>query len=83
MERQFKNRSEQIEWYAKQRGWEPLTEEDKVALDDAVRMITNLDQGIMRYLIDTHIFIWRAREKWKLTPDVLALIDDYGKQYDE
>lgn len=43
MERQFKNRSEQIEWYAQQRGWEPLTEEDKVALDDAVRMITNLD----------------------------------------
>ena len=42
-ERRFKNRSEQIEWYAKQRGWEPLTEEDIAALDDAVRMITNLD----------------------------------------
>ena len=41
--RQFKDRFEQIEWYAKQRGWEPLTEEDKEALDDAVRMITNLD----------------------------------------
>jgi hypothetical protein len=41
--RKFKTRSEQIEWYAKQRGWEPLTEEDKAALDDAVRMITNLD----------------------------------------
>jgi len=31
----------------------------------------------MRYLIDTHIFIWQARERWKLTPDVLAIIDDY------
>jgi hypothetical protein len=41
--RKFNNRSEQIEWYAQQRGWEPLTEEDKAALDDAVRMITNLD----------------------------------------
>ena len=43
MERQFKTRSEQIEWYAQQRGWEPLTDEYKAALDDAVRMITNLD----------------------------------------
>lgn len=42
-ERKFKNRSEQIEWFAKQRGWGPLTEEDIEALDDAVRMITNLD----------------------------------------
>lgn len=42
-EMKFKNRFEQIEWYAKQRGWEPLTEEDIEALDDAVRMITNLD----------------------------------------
>ena len=42
-EMKFKNRFEQIEWYAQQRGWEPLTEEDKAALDDAVRMITNLD----------------------------------------
>jgi hypothetical protein len=41
--RKFNNRSEQIEWYAQQRGWEPLTEEDKAALDDAVRIITNLD----------------------------------------
>jgi hypothetical protein len=41
--RRFKNRSEQIDWYAEQRGWGPLTEEDKAALDDAVRMITNLD----------------------------------------
>ena len=42
-ERRFKNRSEQMEWVAQQKGWEPLTEEDKAALDDAVRMITNLD----------------------------------------
>ena len=28
-ERKFKNRSEQVEWYAKQRGWGPLTEEDE------------------------------------------------------
>ena len=42
-ERKFKTRSEQVEWYAQQRGWEPLTEEDIAALDDAVRMITNLD----------------------------------------
>ena len=31
----------------------------------------------MRYLIDTHIFIWHAREKYKLTPDVLAILDDF------
>ena len=28
---------------ATQRGWRPLTEEDKAALDDAVRMVTHLD----------------------------------------
>lgn len=39
----FNTRSEQIAWVAQQKGWEPLTEEDKAALDDAVRMITNLD----------------------------------------
>ena len=42
-ERKFKNRSEQVEWVAQQKGWGPLTEEDIAALDDAVRMITNLD----------------------------------------
>ena len=42
-ERKFKTRTEEMEWWAKQRGWEPLTEEDKAALDDAVRLITNLD----------------------------------------
>lgn len=31
----------------------------------------------MRYLIDTHIFIWSAKEQWKLTPDVKAILEDY------
>lgn len=42
-ERMFKSRAEQVEWYAQQRGWEPLTAEDEAALDDAVRMVTHLD----------------------------------------
>ena len=42
-EKKFKNRRERAEWLDAQRGWGPLTEEDKIALDDAVRMITNLD----------------------------------------
>ena len=42
-EKQFKNRTERMKWVAQQRGWEPLTEEDKIALDDIVRMVTNLD----------------------------------------
>jgi len=42
-EKKFKNRREQADYYAKLRGWGPLTEEDKIALDDAVRMVTNLD----------------------------------------
>lgn len=28
---------------AKKKGWGPLTEEEKKALDDAVRMVTHLD----------------------------------------
>lgn len=28
---------------AVQRGWGPLTDEDRAALDDAVRMVTHLD----------------------------------------
>ena len=31
----------------------------------------------MRYLIDTHIFIWYAKEQHKLSRDVLAIFDDY------
>ena len=52
-ERKFKNRREQMEYYAKLRGWGPLTEEDKIALDDAVRMITNLDSK-PRYAAVSH-----------------------------
>ena len=39
----FKNRTERAEWYEKQLGWEPLSDEDRAALDDAVRMVTNLN----------------------------------------
>ena len=31
----------------------------------------------MRYLIDTHIIIWAAKERWKLTPNVKAILEDY------
>ena len=40
--RKFKNRREQADYYAQLRGWKPLTEEDRAAIDDAVRMVTNL-----------------------------------------
>ena len=30
-----------------------------------------------RYLIDTHIFVWYARERYKLSRDVLSIIDDW------
>ena len=39
----FRTRTEQADYYARLRGWGPLTEEDKAALDDAVRLITHLD----------------------------------------
>ena len=42
-ERKFKNRTERAEWLDAQRGWGPLTEEEKAILDDAVRLVTNLD----------------------------------------
>ncbi len=42
-ERKFKNRREQMEDYARRMGWGLLTEEDKIALDDIVRMVTKLD----------------------------------------
>lgn len=35
----------------------------------------------MRYLIDTHIFIWYAKEQENLTPDVAALFDDYENSF--
>ena len=42
-ERRFNNRLEEVEWLDMQKGWGPLTEEDEAALDDAVRMVTNLN----------------------------------------
>ena len=32
----------------------------------------------MRYLIDTHIFIWSAKEKHKLSPVVRDILGDYS-----
>ena len=34
----------------------------------------------MRYLLDTHIFIWHAREQYKLSPNIKAIIDDYANE---
>jgi len=31
----------------------------------------------MRYLVDTHIFVWYAKEQDRLSRDVMALLDDY------
>lgn len=31
----------------------------------------------MRYLIDTHIFIWFAKERHKFSKDVLEILMDY------
>lgn len=42
-DKKFKNWLDRAEWVAEQKGWGPLTDEDKVAIDDAVRMVTNLD----------------------------------------
>lgn len=42
-ERRFKTRGEQSDYYASLRGWGPLTEEEEAILDDAVRLVTNLD----------------------------------------
>lgn len=41
--KRFKTRTERVEWYEKQFGWKPLTDEDRAALDDAVRMVTNFN----------------------------------------
>lgn len=40
--RKFKNRFEQVDYYAKLRGWQPMTPEEKKGFDEAIRMITNL-----------------------------------------
>jgi hypothetical protein len=42
-QRKFKNRREQVDYYAQLRGWKPLTDEEKAELDDAIRMVTNLE----------------------------------------
>jgi hypothetical protein len=34
---------EEIKWKDAQKGWEPLTEKEKAELDEAVRMVTNLN----------------------------------------
>ena len=34
----------------------------------------------MRYLIDTHIFIWYAKEQEKLSSDVLAILENWENQ---
>ena len=34
----------------------------------------------MRYLIDTHIFIWFAKDRDMLSRDVLAILEDYENQ---
>ena len=41
-DKKFNNRLEQVQWYEQQQGWGPLTDEDRQALDEAVRMVTNL-----------------------------------------
>lgn len=35
----------------------------------------------MRILADTHIFLWYAKERHKLSHDVLALFDDYENEF--
>lgn len=34
----------------------------------------------MRVLLDTHIFIWYAKEQDKLSKDVLAILSDYENE---
>lgn len=34
----------------------------------------------MRYLIDTHIFIWYAKERYKLTHDVMEILTDWESE---
>ena len=34
----------------------------------------------MRYLIDTHIFIWYLKERENLSCDVIAILEDYDNQ---
>ena len=34
----------------------------------------------MRYLLDTHIFVWHAKEQDSLSPEVSAIIGDYENE---
>ena len=34
----------------------------------------------MRYLIDTHIYVWYAKERENLSRDVLAILEDYENE---
>ena len=34
----------------------------------------------MRYLLDTHIFIWYAKEQDNLSDDTIAILDDYESE---
>lgn len=42
-QRKFKNRLEEVRWINQQKGWKPLTEEEKTELNDLVRTFTNLN----------------------------------------
>jgi len=42
-ERKFKNRLEEVQWIGQQNGWEPMTESEKLELDDLVKTFTNLN----------------------------------------
>jgi len=33
----------------------------------------------MRYIIDTHIFIWYAKEPDKLSDNIMTILDDYER----
>ena len=42
-QRKFKNRLEEVRWIDQQKGWRPLTDEEKAELEDLVRTFTNLN----------------------------------------
>lgn len=41
--RRFRNRREAADAYARKMGWKPMTPAEKIAFDEAIRMVTNLD----------------------------------------
>ncbi len=46
--RKFKNRSEAMDYYAKQHGWKPLTEEEERELYECLKTITNFKPHIVK-----------------------------------